>query len=340
MFMCPACGLGATLPRCEHCGHIFPSVDGIYELTGDPPINLDEARGARYIGYERVGAYYYDRGWASTACQPADLAMGGRIAELVGGGVLLDVGCRGGNYAVPTALHGCTVIAGDVSRVMLSLLQSKAEANRVPEGRIIPCRMNALAIPLAEASVDGVLASALLHLISDPAHVITEIRRVLRPGGRLMLTTNSPGVRFADPRQSVGGRPQETDRREENANARYLELEGDFDRRYWEILNEAGVHASYAGWKFDQFAACQAAFGNMTRVDIPFSASVSWTLADYFLHRMGGKGYSRQQSVPDDLHEKAFARVMAEFGETHGPDFASLRFVGRADGLQLHVFER
>jgi ubiquinone/menaquinone biosynthesis C-methylase UbiE len=42
-------------------------------------------------------------------------------------------------------------------------------------------------LPLAPASVDSVLLSLVLCSVDDPAVVLAEIRRVLRPAGRLLL---------------------------------------------------------------------------------------------------------------------------------------------------------
>lgn len=388
MFTCLHCGRFTSLPTCQHCGSAFEIVDGVYQLTRDPNLNLADGHGSKYIGYDRVGAYYYDKGYAGAACKPADMVLAKKMADLIGGGVLLDLGCGGGTYAVPSALHGCTVVAGDISQVMLELMLRKAAANGVAAGRIIPCRMNALSIPLADASVDGVLASTMLHLISDPARVIAEIRRVLKSGGKLMLTTNSPGANAsaraqpapatetraaaqgddaaragataqgdaapqsgaagqaaAEPQRpgppSVHARPATPDPRDKDAvNSEYTRRENEFHRRYWHLLNELGVRSTHESWSFDQYAACEAAFGNITHVHIPFKAPITWTLSDAFLYRMGGKGFSRQQGVTEDLHAQVFARVLAEFTEEYGPDFGAIQFVGEYDGLDLRVFEK
>ena len=378
MFMCLHCGRFTALPTCQHCGSAFEIVDGVYQLTRDPNLNLDDGHGAKYIGYDRVGAYYYDKGYPGAVCKPADMVLAKKMAELIGAGVLLDVGCGGGTYAVPAALHGCTVIAGDISQVMLELMLRKAAANGVPAGCVIPCRMNALTIPLADASVDGVLASTMLHLISDPMRVIAEIRRVLKPGGKLMLTTNSPGANASaraqaapapapraaaqgDDAARAGATPQADAAPQSGAagqaapasqqpgppapaamavNREYTRRENEFHKRYWKFLNEVGVSSAHQSWSFDQYAACEAVFGNMVHLHIPFKAPITWTLSDGFLYRMGGKGFSRQQSIPDDLHAQVFARVLAEFTEAYGPDFGAIQFVGEHDGLDLRVFDK
>jgi SAM-dependent methyltransferase len=50
-------------------------------------------------------------------------------------------------------------------------------------------------LPLADASVDACTGHSFLYLVSDRAGVLREVRRVLRPGGRLVLM--EPNARAA-----------------------------------------------------------------------------------------------------------------------------------------------
>ena len=229
MFRCLGCGQFTALPQCVHCGYTFEVIDGVYQLTHDPSTNQDDSLGIKYIGYDRVGTYYHGPSWVDAECDARSLVVGEKIAELIGRGTLLDLGCGDGAHAVPAALHGCRVIAGDISNRMLGLLLKKAERNNVPPARITPCRLNALSIPVAEASVDGVVLNSVLHLISEPERVIDEVYRVLKPGGALMMEVNSSGV------------PDERQREIEERNREYTERENEFHRRYWEILEDMGV---------------------------------------------------------------------------------------------------
>ena len=59
---------------------------------------------------------------------------------------------------------------------------------------INPIRGDATALPYKDASIDAVVLTAVLGEIPDPGAALTEIRRVLRPSGRLVV-----GELFGDP---------------------------------------------------------------------------------------------------------------------------------------------
>jgi SAM-dependent methyltransferase len=89
-------------------------------------------------------------------------------------GTLLDVGCGKRQYEY--------LFSGTVSRYIGLDWPSKVEsANADVIG-------DALAIPFAEASVDCVLSTELMEHVPDPHVLLTEIARVLRSGGTLILS--------------------------------------------------------------------------------------------------------------------------------------------------------
>lgn len=59
---------------------------------------------------------------------------------------------------------------------------------------LVPTQGDATALPYEDASVDGVVLTAVLGEIPDSAAALREIRRVLKPGGRLVV-----GELFGDP---------------------------------------------------------------------------------------------------------------------------------------------
>ena len=69
---------------------------------------------------------------------------------------------------------------------MTAAMQAEGEVPHCAEA--MPVRGDALALPLADASVDRVIAAEVLEHIPDDGSAIRELVRVLRPGGRLAAT--------------------------------------------------------------------------------------------------------------------------------------------------------
>jgi len=91
------------------------------------------------------------------------------------------------------------VIAVDESNAMLS-----AARKRLHGADNVDFRNGRLeALPLADDEVDVALLFLVLHYVSDPARVIAEAARVLRPGGRLLVLDMMPHDRH-DLTQSLG----------------------------------------------------------------------------------------------------------------------------------------
>ena len=106
--------------------------------------------------------------------------------ELFGGlpRTILEIGAGDGanfRYLDP----GTHVIALEPNRHMHPLLRAAAARH----GVTVDVRAGvAERIPLPDGSVEAVIASLVLCSVSDPARVLAEIRRVLRPGGRVPTT--------------------------------------------------------------------------------------------------------------------------------------------------------
>jgi SAM-dependent methyltransferase len=96
-----------------------------------------------------------------------------RIAALASGQVL-DVGCGEGRFL-------------PVGGVGLDLDESRLRAARARSGRLV--HGDAHALPFGAESFDTVLANRMLNDAGRIDDVLREIRRVLRPGGRLLALT-------------------------------------------------------------------------------------------------------------------------------------------------------
>lgn len=111
-------------------------------------------------------------------------------------GRLLEVGC-GTGLSLPLYGEGQRVTGVDYSAEMLR----KAEARVAEEGLDnveALLRMDARELAFEDASFDQVAAMHVLSVVPEPKRVLAEITRVLRPGGRLVITNHfrrEPGAR-------------------------------------------------------------------------------------------------------------------------------------------------
>ncbi|MFT7619580.1 MAG: SAM-dependent methyltransferase [Planctomycetota bacterium] len=98
---------------------------------------------------------------------------------------VLDVGVGEGEMTMLLAGFSSVVHAVDPDKSQLSRLQAKAKSSGISN---LICHEGLVEdLPLADASVDLVVVSQLLHLIDDPQGAIRECVRVLDEGGRLIV---------------------------------------------------------------------------------------------------------------------------------------------------------
>jgi ubiquinone/menaquinone biosynthesis C-methylase UbiE len=114
-----------------------------------------------------------------------------KIAALRPGERVLDVACGTGVVArLASEVVGATgTVAGlDINPGMLAVARSTT-----PPGMVIEWReASAEAMPLSEASFDAVLCQMGLQFMPDKHAALSEMRRVLAPGGRLILNVPGP----------------------------------------------------------------------------------------------------------------------------------------------------
>lgn len=118
---------------------------------------------------------YYER--------PAMLKLAGDVA----GRRILDAGCGAGPLFAALRDRGAVVTGVDASAGMLELARRRL-------GPDADLRVADLAdpLPFPDNTFDDVVASLVLHYLEDWGPALTELRRVLVPGGRLIVSVEHP----------------------------------------------------------------------------------------------------------------------------------------------------
>ena len=99
---------------------------------------------------------------------------------------LLDVGCGPGFHAaelVEAVGESGFVIGVDTSETMLAVARDRTAGQTNVEFRV----GDAVGLPVADGSVDGVVAVQVYEYVVDVAAALAEALRVLKPGGRLVV---------------------------------------------------------------------------------------------------------------------------------------------------------
>jgi SAM-dependent methyltransferase len=113
--------------------------------------------------------------------QPREAAV---AALLPGGRALLDVGCGDGTLARQVADRYAAITATDVSPAVLA--DARALAAGLPHISFAALDANA-PLPYPDAAFDTVVSLSTLQYLFDPERFLAEARRVLAPGGTLVV---------------------------------------------------------------------------------------------------------------------------------------------------------
>jgi SAM-dependent methyltransferase len=139
---------------------------------------------------------YYEELWRRLPpeLEPPDFAR--RLEFLLGevrvGEHVLDLGCGDGHFTAELAHAQAHAVGAEVADAALERARSRA-----PEldFRLVPIEGP---LPFDDGSFELVWASEVMEHVADTARWLSEVRRVLRPAGRLLVTTPSHGrVRVA-----------------------------------------------------------------------------------------------------------------------------------------------
>jgi 2-polyprenyl-6-hydroxyphenyl methylase/3-demethylubiquinone-9 3-methyltransferase len=143
---------------------------------------------------------YYERVWQAVppGSQPADLSLrrafmldGLRAAATQPGAGqplrVLDVGCGEAQLTAQAAQAGFAVVGIDVAE---EPLRRARERHAGLDLRLVDAEVQ---WPLADASFDAVWAGETIEHVADTAAWLSQVRRVLRSGGSLLVSTPAHG---------------------------------------------------------------------------------------------------------------------------------------------------
>jgi demethylmenaquinone methyltransferase/2-methoxy-6-polyprenyl-1,4-benzoquinol methylase len=127
-----------------------------------------DAIAGRYDLVNRLMTFGMDQGWRSRAIDSLSVTRGATV---------LDLACGTGDMARELQARGVTAIGADLSFGMLA-------AAPHPFARL---QCDSVALALADGSVEGITCGFALRNFTDLTATLSELARVLSPGGRIAL---------------------------------------------------------------------------------------------------------------------------------------------------------
>ncbi len=134
---------------------------------------------------------FYESVWADLPDDPEPWAWERRRAVLLGavapGERVLDLGCGGGRFVAALRDAGAEPVGVELAEAALE------RARRNVPGADLRLAGGDGTLPLGHGEVDGVWCSEVLEHVPDTVAFLTEARRVLKRGGRLLVTVPDHG---------------------------------------------------------------------------------------------------------------------------------------------------
>jgi len=156
----------------------MPPVPDNRVRSADPPrVNDYDVLAEAYTASNETSLFnaYYER--------PAILALAGDVT----GRRILDAGCGSGPLFAALRDRGALMAGFDSSAGMLEQAR-----RRLGDGADLRVAELGRPLPYPDGAFDDVVASLVLHYLEDWGPALAELRRVLKPGGRLIVSVDHP----------------------------------------------------------------------------------------------------------------------------------------------------
>ena len=141
--------------------------------------------------YGRSIKDYYEDLWQRLPAdlEPPSLGLRSRFlrGEVRAGDRALDVGCGTGEFTAALAQAGAVAVGVEVADAAIERARARHPGL---DFRLVPIDGP---LPFKDNSFDLVWASEVIEHVADSARWLSEVRRVLAPAGRLLMTTPSHG---------------------------------------------------------------------------------------------------------------------------------------------------
>ena len=119
--------------------------------------------------------------------------MGVELSGLNEFGKALELGCGTGVYTGLLAARADSVLATDISFEMVEVAAGKYEK----QGHVTVERADCFDLTYPDETFDTVFMANLLHVVPEPEKVLSETRRVLKRGGRIIVSSlTTKGMKF------------------------------------------------------------------------------------------------------------------------------------------------
>ena len=180
---------------CENCSQKYQVSDNVPVFLPEDKQNTEtKAEIHKKLGtsfnyidhYEKdahASDYFAER---DSGTEHSDKRVRETIATQISGGkgVILDVGCGRAWVAEMFCPQGYEVISMDIS-----LVNTSKALKRHPFENHFAIAADAFSLPFKEHTFDFIIASEIIEHVYDPATFVKNLFRILKPGGRLIVTT-------------------------------------------------------------------------------------------------------------------------------------------------------
>ncbi|MFO0953634.1 MAG: class I SAM-dependent methyltransferase [Isosphaeraceae bacterium] len=225
--VCPACrsalidAAECDALLCEGCGRVFGDVAGMPDVRLNPdrylslPAERAKAERLRRIAPSTdvmgLASAYYDltddvvdrrRARFLRHIEGAEARGEALATRLPRTGRVLEVGCGTGGLLSALAREGREAVGVDIASRWLVVARRRLE-DRGLEVSLVAAEAERL--PWPDSSFDVVAADSLLEHLDDPGAALREFRRVLRPGGTLVVWSPNRFTLSTDPHLGLWG---------------------------------------------------------------------------------------------------------------------------------------